>query len=191
MVPTAWATYFLGSTGASSALIGLLFVAVAVAPERVFGRGAAVERRVQAGSAFTALLNTFFISLLALMPNANIGFVALILGLIGVINTLTLARHVWEDRHAGPNAQRLSMLLASLVIYGLEVWFAVALLRQPRDASGVQNLAYLLPFTYSLGVGRAWELLGAQDEGLFSLLGLRRTSIRVSSDPEASSGDER
>jgi multisubunit Na+/H+ antiporter MnhF subunit len=190
MVPAAWANYFLGSTGASSALIGLLFVAVAVAPESVFGRGASIERRVQAGSAFTALLNAFFLSLLALMPKANIGFVALILGLIGLANTLSLARHFREDRHAGPGVQRLSMLLASLVIYGLEVWFAVALLRQPRDTSGVQNLAYLLPFTYSLGVGRAWELLGAQDEGLFSLLGVRRTSLRVPSDSEASSGDE-
>jgi len=190
MVPAAWANYFLASTGASSALIGLLFVAVAVAPERVFGRGASAERRVQAGSAFTALLNAFFISLFALMPNTNIGFVALILGLIGLANTLSLARHFRHDRDAGPLGQRLGMLLVSLGIYGLEVWFAVALLRHHRDTSGVQNLAYLLPFTYSLGVGRAWELLGARDEGLFSLLGLRRASPSASPDADTSSADE-
>jgi len=48
------------------------------------------------------------------------------------------------------------------------------LIGQPQDAGYVKGLAYLLLGAYGLGVSRAWELLGAQNEGLFILLGFRR-----------------
>jgi hypothetical protein len=35
------------------------------------------------------------------------------------------------------------------------------------------GLAYLLLGAYTLGLGRAWELLGAQTEGFLTLLSLR------------------
>jgi hypothetical protein len=186
MVPGSYASYFVASASASAALIGLLFVAVAVAPERIVGRTATAERRARAGSAFMALLDAFFVSLVALIPQTNIGYVALILGLIALINTLSLGRHVWEEPRGGAGVRRVQqlwLLVGSLVIFGLEVWYAVPLLRQPRDAGAVAALAYLLLATYSVGVGRAWELLGAPDEGLLTLLGIRRAS--ASSAPES------
>ena len=48
------------------------FVAVSIAPEQIVSATAPVERRAMAASAFTALLNAFFISLGALVPT-NIG----------------------------------------------------------------------------------------------------------------------
>ncbi len=70
--------------------------------------------------------------------------------------------------------QRLTLMVGGLGIYCWEIWFAVQLIRQPHDTGYIYGLAYLLVGNYVLGVGRAWELLGARDEGLLSLLGVRR-----------------
>ena len=54
MVPEAFHDYFIASTGAGAALVGLLFVAVSIAPERTVMRSAPAERRAVALSAYTA-----------------------------------------------------------------------------------------------------------------------------------------
>ncbi len=51
MVPEAFHDYFVASTGAGAALVGLLFVAVSIAPERTVMSGAPVERQAVATSA--------------------------------------------------------------------------------------------------------------------------------------------
>ncbi len=173
MIPATYANYFLASTGASAALIGLLFVAISLAPEATFGLHANVERRVLAGSAFTALLNIFFISLVALVPQTNLGYVGSIMAAIGFIHTLTMGRHFWKARNEGPRTRKLMLLVGSLVLYGWEGWFGLSLLRHAHNPDAISGLSYLLLGAYSIGVGRAWELLGAQDEGLLTLLGLR------------------
>ena len=61
MIPAEFTNFFIASAGAGAALVGLLFVAVSLAPEQIVTRGAPVERRAVAGSAFTALINAFFI----------------------------------------------------------------------------------------------------------------------------------
>lgn len=73
MVPEAFHDYFIASTGAGAALVGLLFVAISIAPERTVMRSAPVERRAVALSAYTALLNAFFLSMVALLPQTNLG----------------------------------------------------------------------------------------------------------------------
>src|SRR5581483_8938312 len=90
MVPDTFIAYFAASAGASAALIGLLFVAVSLAPERVFGRQALVAKQTEALSAFTALANVFFISLGALVPGLNIGMLAMIVALMSLAQTLSL-----------------------------------------------------------------------------------------------------
>ena len=182
MVPEQWVNYFQASIQASAALVGLLFVAVAVAPERIFGREATPKRRALAGSAFTALLNAFFISLVAVTPRTNLGYVTLVMGLIGFFNTLRLGRHFWGESHKRVDYDGVIVVLGSLVIYGLEIWFAVALLRRPHDPGNVENVVDVLLAIYALGFVRAWELLGAQNERLFGLLGLRRASNPTNSD---------
>src|SRR5216684_6625106 len=91
MVPEAFHDYFVASTGAGAALVGLLFVAVSIAPERTVMSGAPVERQAVATSAYTALLNAFFLSLVALLPQTNLGSAALPLSVIGLANQCFLA----------------------------------------------------------------------------------------------------
>jgi hypothetical protein len=176
MVPEGFVNYFLASVGASAALIGLLFVAISVAPERIIGTKAPAERRAVAGSAFFALLNAFFVSLIALVPETNIGYPALVMAVTALINTLSLGRHLQAEQRTGqePSAQRLTLLAGSVVIYFVEIALAVAVLGDPQHTGYVYGIAYLLAGTYGLGVSRAWELLGAQTDGLFTLLGVGR-----------------
>lgn len=172
MVPEKFSNYFLAGAGASAALIGLLFVAVSIAPERIFGRGALTEWRALAGSAFLALLDGLIVSLVGLIPDTNIGYAALGLGAGALINTLSLGRRLWGERRRGHRWQGLTLLVGGLILYGWEIWFGAQLIRHPQQTGNVTGLAYLLVFTYLLGVARAWELLGARDEGTLGLLGI-------------------
>ena len=88
MVPEGAKEFFGASTGASATLIGLLFVAIAVEPGSIVGEESRVETRSRASSAFIALLNVFFISLAGTVPPTNVGVVAAILAVVGIVDTL-------------------------------------------------------------------------------------------------------
>jgi hypothetical protein len=90
VVPDDFLGYFTAAAAASGALIGLLFVSISLRPDTVFGAKAAADGRALAGSAFTALVNAFFVSLLALMPQENLGWPAAILGGYSLFRTLQL-----------------------------------------------------------------------------------------------------
>src|SRR5690348_9920180 len=89
MVPPIYLSFFVTAATAGGALIGLLFVAVSIAPHRTVQASAPIESRVISSSTFTALFNGFFISLGAVLPYLNIGVITLIVSLIGVINSLS------------------------------------------------------------------------------------------------------
>src|SRR5437762_10203432 len=101
MVPAAFETFFLASSGASAALIGLLFVAVSIAPERVFGSDAEAVRQAQALSAFTALANAFFISMSSLIPHIQIWLVVTIVAIPSAMQTLALLVFIKLSRSVG------------------------------------------------------------------------------------------
>ena len=175
MVPQQFANFFTTSAGASAALIGLLFVAVSkTEPHSVFGSEARADRHAAATGAFAALANAFFISLGALIPGANPGGVVLVVGAFGLLNTLGLGRELWHRRFGGRYAGRGALLvLGGLVLYGMEMWWALKLLRDsPAEADGSYYtvLAFLLLGVYVVGLGRAWELLGAPQKGVLAWL---------------------
>ena len=97
MVPDDFTGYFAATATAAAALIGLLFVAASLRPETVLGRGAPPAAQAVAGSAFTALINSFFVSLIALIPNTSLGYTASIMALLSLYSTWRLhhelARH--------------------------------------------------------------------------------------------------
>lgn len=175
MVPTDFANYFLATAGAGAALIGLLFVAISINPERTFGRDAHPVRQRVASGAFTALVNAFFISTSALIPHTNVGYVTLIMGGIGLLNSLRQGGEFlfgyWREslavRLPWPVALRaLAFVVVSLILYGYEVVLAVQLLIQPDAVDFVYTLAGILLGIYGLGLVRAWELLGAPRSSL-------------------------
>jgi hypothetical protein len=90
MVPPDFTVYFTTIATVEATLFGLIFVAISIAPERVAVTSAPLERQVKAFAAYNALLNPLIISLFALVPHQQIGFVILPLGLIGIIQTLIM-----------------------------------------------------------------------------------------------------
>lgn len=157
MVPTDFHDFFVASAGAGAALLGLLFVAVSIAPEHT-------AQGVTASSAYLALLNAFFVSLVALLPRTNLGPAALVLSLLGLMYTLQSGWRSW--RHATgrgfAGARGAAFVLIGLSLYGYELNVAIHLMHAPHVASAVSSLAGLLVGIYAFGLASAWQLLGGR-----------------------------
>ena len=174
MVPTSFLNFFEASAGAGAALIGLLFVAISISPERIFQREKP-EQQMVAMSAFTALVNAFFISLGALIPQVYIAWVVAALAFFGVSKTLNMGVRLFRGRVASSRAtalRRAVLVIVSLVIYGYEGYVAIRLIEAPNTntTEWVQVIAVLTMAVYGLGLTRAWELLGAPRYTLLSWL---------------------
>lgn len=170
MVTAAYQNFVMASTQASAALIGLLFVAITLAPERVFGEQAEAGRQARALSAFTALANIFFISFSMLIPDVNVGLVVTVIGLVSAMQTLSLLillRH-WHTQRV--LWRSLFLFLGSLGIYGGEIAVGIQLWGDPRSTPALTGVLELLLGAFGVGLGRAWELLGAPRMGFISRL---------------------
>lgn len=78
-----------------------------------------------------------------------------------------MAQTVRERERAGRGAL---LVLGGFVVYLLQLWYALALLRAPSDKDYLSALAFLLLGSYVVGLGRAWELLGAPQRGVLAWL---------------------
>jgi uncharacterized membrane protein len=178
MVPSSFQNFFVASAGAGAALVGLLFVAVSIAPQRTVMQNAPVEKQVLATSTFTAMLNAFFISLVALVPGLNLGIITVIMGTLAFVNSLTLGWHFLQrQRDTAKRTNRLSALilvLFGLGLYGFEISQGIQLLIQSGDIGEVRVLASIIVAVYGLGLTRAWQLLGAQRYSLLARISVMR-----------------
>jgi hypothetical protein len=68
---TSYTQFFSGTATVAGALVGLLFVALSVAPERLRGTHASVEHQAIASTAFTALVDALFVSLIGIASPAR------------------------------------------------------------------------------------------------------------------------
>jgi hypothetical protein len=103
MIDAGYQHFFSAPAGASATLIGLLFVAVSVAPEQLVGERALGLHGMRSSMALAAFGSTLLLSLIALTPHARIGWPATIIGAIGVAYSVTTAR---DRSTVGSGAQR-------------------------------------------------------------------------------------
>jgi len=177
MVPAAYNGFFTASVGASAALIGLLFVAVSVFPDRIVGPNAESERQAEAANAFSSLLNAFFISLGALIPGLPLDGLVFVMGIFSLLNTCALVVAIWRAYRA--KTQRLlsrerissiALILGSFYIYGSEIWWGFQML-SGKATNPFSFIASLLLVSYGLALVRAWGLLGARRNSIGELIG--------------------
>lgn len=152
MVPPGFTAYFTAAAAGAGVLIGLLFVAVSLRPETIFGAEARAAGQAQAGSAFTSLANCFSLSLVALIPQTNIGDAAIAVAVASTVATVRLHREV--ARHE----LHLVMLSLSLFVFLLQLAFGLVIVIGRGDEGTVSNLAYLQIGLFGVALGRAWSL---------------------------------
>ena len=86
-------------------------------------------------------------------------------------------------------------MLGSTVVYTLELWYAWQIVKDPGNTAQIYTLAYLLVALYAVALGRAWEVLGARQQGwlktLFSPRSMDegRKENRKGDNPEQSADD--
>lgn len=180
MVPAEYAGFFVSSVGAAAALIGLLFVAVSIAPERTVTRAAPPRARASAISAFTGLTNAFFISLFAQVPHLNLSLPVVITGGIALVSTFstsyTLLTGPGSDRERFSN---IIFTLANFALYVSELFLvALPLWLHPTDGVPFFALAFLLIGIYSSALARAWTLIAG---GSTSVVGRMLDDVRLHS----------
>lgn len=175
MLPAAYIPFFTASMGAAGALIGLLFIAISIAPERTVGKAAPPERVALAGNAFTALTNVFFVSLVALIPLATVGAVLILMGVLSCVATIRLAVNLLTGAGRGGRrlsplqiVRRLSLVLASLVIYGLQIWQGAQITAGAHGIAAYSGAAILIVSIYGLALVRMWNLLGARKDSILA-----------------------
>jgi len=171
VVPADFANLFIASASAGAALVGLLFVAVSIAPEQMVTRRAPMERQAVAGGAFTALMNAFFISLVALIPHINIGVVIVPFSGLCLVTSLIQSWQLLRLRKGWQSLLRRAFLvLLSVGLYGLELLNGWQILTAHSQAGMLYGLVSCLLGAFALGLIRAWELLGVHRYGLLGWL---------------------
>jgi hypothetical protein len=128
-------------------------VADSLRPESVLGQGAPPASRAIASSAFTALINSFFVSLIALIPHTNLGYTATTMALISLYST-------WRTHHelSRHEAAVLQLVLAVLA-YVTQLGLGIALTIHQQDDSLVYAVAYVLIGSFAVALRRAWSLM--------------------------------
>jgi hypothetical protein len=149
---TTYADFFEGSATVAGALIGLLFVALSLSPERLRDNRS-IEHQSIAATAFTALVDALFVSLVALQPGSGVDYAMVIFGALGLSSTIGLAH-------------RLCIIIC---VYAAQL--ASGLIHD--SAVGYNDRAATFVYVmFGVGIARAWQLLGLKGGGILDELGL-------------------
>jgi hypothetical protein len=180
VVPLSYHDFFAGCATVSGALIGLLFVAISVSPEKLAGDSASADHQVKAGAAFSALINTLVIALIALLPATNLGPASIALAAAGLASTTGLIILLWREHKEKIRPGQVVLLVVLIVLYGLQLANAVRLDGSPHDVNAVDNQAVLAIVFFLFAIARAWQLVGARDTSLLSTVAdLAQRQVRL------------
>jgi hypothetical protein len=172
---TSYTQFFSGTATVAGALVGLLFVALSVAPERLRGANASVEHQAIASTAFTALVDALFVSLIGLQPGGGLDYGAVILGTLGLTSSCGLTVRLWRARADEDLSRRWPYLLGFIIlVYATQVITGFVLRTPSSQADLTVTFVYIL---FGIGIARSWELLGLEGGGPLDLLA-RRLGVR-------------
>ena len=168
MVPDDFHDFFVASAGVAGALIGLLFVAISVASDRLAKAEASAQvHRIRAYAALTSFTNALAVSLFALLPGEKLGetsFIVALLGLAFVAAALLSLIRLRQVRWTTVRDGVFLVGLAAIFIYQLIAGLSLA--DQSNNPGTVDAIAILVIVSFLVGISRAWELIGGPSIGI-------------------------
>jgi hypothetical protein len=177
MISDSYRQFFVVTAGASAALIGLLFVAISVAPQRNFREGS-TDAGSRASAALLLFSNVFVLSLAALVPGVTVGWWAVCLAAVVLAFAAATARLAMSPGHGSSTGHRSRLLVLGLiVIAGFEMYGGVEAAGDAGGTDGLQTIDYVVIAALAVGIARAWDLIGLRDTGVVASL---RTLVRGS-----------
>ena len=169
MVPSEFSAFFAASAGVAGALIGLLFVAMSVAPQ-IEGQEQGIELTLRAGVAFSALTDALVVALFALIPGTTLGVPALVVALAAVASCIALGILLVRAHDVANRGRTLRLLGLQALVFVYQAIVAVQLVHSPHSQGTVRTLAVLTVVFFLIGIARAWQMIGARETGLVRVL---------------------
>jgi uncharacterized membrane protein len=168
-------SFFAAAASVAGALIGLLFVAISVAPKRILGPEASAVHGVRAAATLTAFSNALTVSLFALIPGYTVGPPATavaIVGLLFIVRALVSVTPAWRAKEV--RMRDFSFLVGQLIVFVIQLIAAIELDGRESNRTALQLICTLVVVCFLIGIERAWELVGGPHFTIGHMLLVRR-----------------
>jgi hypothetical protein len=168
MVPDGLRDFFVASASVAGALIGLLFVAVTVASERLARAEKSGQfNRIRASAALTSFTNALVVSLIALVPGQTIGPTAVAVAGAGLLFITASLLSLIRLRQIHWRTLRDALFMVGLIItFVVQLIQGIQVIVNPGDSGAVNTIMILVVICFLIGIDRAWELVGGPSIGI-------------------------
>jgi hypothetical protein len=160
--------FFAASASVGGALIGLLFVAITVAADRLsHAEDGGQLHRVRASAALTAFTNALAVSLFALIPGHKIAATAIAVAIVGLLFVTASLVSLIRLRQFHWTTLRDGLFLAGLIVtFVVELIAGLQVGANPNNSGAVNTIAGIVAICFLIGIERSWELVGGPSIGI-------------------------